>query len=362
MFVRSLSLKDFRCFGSLGVDFSPRVNVLYGENGSGKTNILEAIFTLCIGRSQRGATDTALVRVGTQGYRLEGEIETGGLLQEAEIAYQEGRRRRVRLNASEVKQAELFDRFCIVSSGPEDSNILSGGPSVRRLFLDLYLSQLSRSYLSDLSEYRRALSQKNAALKKEMDPTPFDPLVIEFGSRIIRRRGRFLSKLEQEAVQHYMAISEGESLQISYQPSVQCDAACNDQESIERAFDEALRENTYKESVLRTAVVGPHRDEISFSIGGLPARTHGSQGQWRTAAVALKLAVYELLAQKRKLRPVLLLDEIFAELDARRVSKLTELFDGTGQLFLTTAGEPPMQLPNDSRRFRLEDNQVKEIS
>ncbi len=361
MIVESLSVTNFRNFASLGVEFVPGVNVFFGDNGSGKTNLLEAIFTLCLGRSQRGAADNILVKAEAEVYRLEGNIKTSAANLSLAVAFQKGGRRRITIDSAPAKARELYERFSVVSSGPEDSDILSGPPSARRLFIDIYLSQLSQSYLTALSDYQKALTQKNSALKQEMDPSPFDPLLCAYGSKIILARKLFIEELGPIASGHYTNIAGGEKLGIRYRPKVSCDDVDDDQAKMEEAFQEALAANAERERVLRTAVVGPHRDEVKFTIGEFPARTHGSQGQWRTAAVSLKLAVYELLRKKRSSEPILLLDEIFAELDINRAQQLMGLFVGVNQLFLTTANEPPVTIENDVRRFRIASGGIEGI-
>lgn len=360
MAILSLETTNFRNLTSSVTEFGLGVNLFYGANGSGKTNLLEAIFVVCLGRSQRGAADLVLLNNEAEYYRLSGAIESGGRRIELAVAYQKGGRKRMTLDGNAVRAAELYEHSSVVAAGPEDSQVLSGPPSGRRLFVDLYLSQLSRTYLADLSDYQRALVQKNAALRNEVDPSPFDPLLVQYGSRIMLERVEFLSALAVRAVAAYAAITGGEELLVEYQPKVPFESGKADAAEVAAAFRVALNRMQQRERAAQTSLVGPHRDEVGFTIGGLPARTHGSQGQWRATAVALKLAVYELIREKRGEAPVLLLDEIFAELDNERAERLMERFGSVGQIFLTTAGEPPDSLLREARRFRLVRGQVSE--
>ncbi|MEW6051874.1 MAG: DNA replication/repair protein RecF [Candidatus Zixiibacteriota bacterium] len=361
MIVSALTLTHFRNFESLTVPFSPKLNVLYGDNGSGKTNLLEGIFVLCLGRSQRGAADSVLLQTGQEVYRLEGVVCHDGQEHTLAVAYQRAGRRRITIDQSPVRQSELYDRFCVVSAGPEDSEIISGPPSMRRLFLDIYLSQFSRRYLVDLTDYQRALAQKNAALKAEMDPSPFESILISTGARLIQARVQFTTELSQSAAESYRAIAQGEGLELRYEPSVPCGAESMDIPAIEQSFEIRLASLAERERAAHTSLVGPHRDDLAIEIKGMPARTFGSQGQWRTTAIALKLAVYDLLKRKRETTPILLLDEIFAELDRGRSQALVEAFAGYEQLFLTTAGEPPVGLAAESRKFRIASGAIEEI-
>jgi len=358
--IETLSTTHFRNLVSCTVKFGPEANVLYGNNGSGKTNLLEAIFTLCLGRSQRGAADPVLVNAQADFYRLEGEISTPTSTHKLAVAYQAGGRKRITIDTVSARASELYEYSCLVAAGPEDSDILSGPPAARRLFLDLYLAQLSSRYLADLSDYQRVVVQRNAALRSEMSPEPFDALLVDYGVRIMLARAVFLNSLSVEATRAYSRITGGEPLRVSYEPKVRFDLAVTRPDAVAAAFQSELAREADRERAAQVSLVGPHRDEVAFDICGLPARTHGSQGQWRAAAIALKLGVFELLKEKRGEPPILLLDEIFAELDSERSNRLVESFVDADQLFLTTAVEPPHALFETARRFRIVAGKVME--
>ena len=358
--IESFASTNFRNLTSCAVDFSQRANVFIGSNGSGKTNLLEAIFTLCLGRSQRGAADPVLVKAQTDFYRLEGEISTRTSTHKFTVVYQAGGRKRITIDTVPARPSELYEYSCLVTAGPEDSEILSGPPAARRLFLDLYLAQLSSRYLADLSDYQRVVVQRNAALRSEVSPEPFDPLLVDYGVKIMLARATFLSSLSVEATRAYSRITDGEPLGISYEPKVPFDVGVAQPDRVAAVFQSELARQADRERAAQVSLVGPHRDEIAFEICAFPARTHGSQGQWRAAAIALKLGVYELLKEKRGEPPILLLDEIFAELDSERSNRLVESFVDADQLFLTTAVEPPETLFETARRFRIVAGKVME--
>jgi DNA replication and repair protein RecF len=361
MLIKGLSVSNFRNFESLEVSFAPGVNVLFGDNGSGKTNLLEAIFTLCLGRSQRGAADATLLRNDEEVWRLVGRVAQNGFAQELAVAYQRGGRRRITIDGVPAKLSELYETYCVVSAGPEDSGILSGAPSVRRTFIDIYLSQFSRSYLAELTDYHRALTQKNAALKSGMDASAFDAVMTVYGAKVMRARAQFIEAMNSLAGEYYGRIASMELFTVRYEPSVDIEDSAGDTSSIAQAFERKIAQYHERESRAGMALVGPHRDELAIEIRGLPARTHGSQGQWRTAAIALKLAVYDLLRHKLETTPLLLLDEIFAELDSSRALALIAAFGGYDQLFLTTAVEPPEPLTRNSRRLKIASGKIEEV-
>ena len=361
MKITSLNVTNFRNMSSLRVDFSEDANILYGDNGSGKTNLLEAVLVLCLGRSQRGAADGVMLRHDEDVYRIEGEIMEESRSHTVSVAYQRGTRRRITIDSVVSKVAELYDRFCAVSAGPEDSEILSGSPSVRRLFMDIYTSQFSLDYLGCVTDYARTLSQRNAALRQESDTSPFDLLLVQYGSAVIVHRRGFISAVGDLAARYYGEISGGGRLNIRYQPSVGSDLDDADTAAVQASFRERLSETYRHDRATMVTLVGPHRDEVLFDISGCPARSYGSQGELRTAAISLKLAVYQLLKEHRGITPVLLLDEIFAELDATRSQALIEAFGDFGQLFLTTAAAPPQLLRQRGRSFKISRGTVQEV-
>ena len=358
MYLESINITHFRNIASLETTLSKGANVFYGDNGSGKTNLLEAIFVLHLGRSHRAASEADMVQSGCGYYRLEGRSVQAEGASEIAVAYEKGGRKKVTIDGVGVKLAELYRDFCAVAAGPEDSNILSGSPSVRRRFIDIYLSQYSNQYLSSLTDYYKILAQKNAALKRNIDPAPFNELLIECGVRIMMDRHDFLQRVGRLALNFYSDISGDGDFTLTYQPSVSVKDNDFSTDALRNAFDSALTRNAERERIMETAMVGIQRDDIGITINSMPARTHGSQGEWRTGAIALKLAVYDILKEKRDSEPVLLLDEIFAELDASRSRALMDAFGDVEQLFLTTALDVPNFLKDACAAFRVVDGQI----
>jgi DNA replication and repair protein RecF len=358
MLIKSIEITNFRNLSSLTSELSEGVNVFYGDNGSGKTNLLEAIFVLCLGRSHRSAPDTVLVNDDNDTYRISGIIDDGEAETELAVAYQRNSRKKITLDKVPIKLSELYSSYSAVAASPEDSEILAGTPSVRRNFLDIYLSQYSRMYLQDLMEYQKILIQKNAALKNGYDFQPYNELIIETGSKIIKSRMDFINLTGEKAFSYYSSIADGSQMEMKYKPSIEINQENIEIDSIKEAIDMALIANFEKEKIMERSLVGPHRDDIYFGINGYPARTHGSQGELRTAALSLKLAIYHLLSDIKESPPILLLDEIFAELDNKRCERLIEGFADFKQLFLTTAIDPPEFLKDNSRNFEIDNGKI----
>ena len=330
------SLNGFRNFTPLEVEFGDRVNILYGDNGSGKTNLIEAIFVLCLGRSHRGVADAIMVQEGRDTYRTEGVIRQNGETSESAVAYQVGGRKKITVDHVPIRVADLYERYSAVSAGPEDTDLLAGGPAGRRTFLDIYLSQFSPQYLSLLVDYNRALAQKNAALRNGSAPEAFGDLLVPIGASITAARARFLERLGPLAVGHYERIASGGRFSLAYKASSAALTEAADVADIREQYTRKMASYAERERIMQVSLVGPHRDDIGFEINGYPARTHASQGELRTAAICLKLGVYQLLTEQREARPLLLLDEIFAELDDKRIAALIEALAGFEQSFLTT--------------------------
>ncbi len=356
-------LTNFRNFTTALIRPGKGVNIFIGDNGSGKTNLLEAIFTLCLGRSQRGARDTMMVRENGENYfRLEGVGEVDGREVRFTCAYEKGLRKKITVDDNPVRISKLYELISIISMAPDDVALFTGSPSVRRRFLDLHLSQASPSYLADLSDYNKALAQKNSFLKDHPgDECPFDPLLVEYGCRIMTARHKFIHFLMALAPGYYDQIidigtaPETPTFNCEYRPNVPFIS----QEEVASSFEARLLANRRKEEILETAVVGPHRDDIEFAINKFPAKGYGSQGELRSAAVAVMMAAANFLESRRGEKPILLLDEIFAELDHGRREHLAKLFDGFEQIFLTTAIEPPKALNERAVFYKITAGQVE---
>ena len=360
MLINNLKLISFRNFKTGLLGFTGSINIFSGKNGSGKTNLLEAIFVLLLGRSQRGASDKLLLREGDDFYRLEGQLTADNKEYSSAIAYQNGGRKKIQIEQVTAKTSELFERHSVVSSAPEDIAILSGSPSSRRDFINLYLSQASPRYIADLINYQKALTQKNAYLKQEnnWDNTPFDDLMVDYGAPVMLARYQFLEKIKITAESAYKKISKGNKFDTTYNPSVTLPEDDISLDNIKDNFREKLKRYAERERIIQTALVGPHRDEIDFTIGEFPARAYGSQGELRTATVALKMGVFEYLKSIRNDTPILLLDEIFAELDDTRRELLVETFGQFGQVFITSASGLPDSLSQNSQRFEIENGMI----
>lgn len=337
MYLRHLSLADFRNYATAEVALSPGPVVFVGRNGQGKTNLVEAVYYLATQTSHRVASDTPLVRQGTERAIVRGAVVHDGreLLVELEIT--PGKANRARLNRSPLPRVrEALGVLRAVLFAPEDLTIVRGDPSDRRKFLDDLLVARSPRYAGIRSDYERVLKQRNALLKsaghRKVDLSTLDVWdghLAQHGSALLAGRIALVNDLAPYVEAAYTTVSDGAGpAQLDYTSSVEGHEP--------EAILAALQESRAKELDRGITLVGPHRDELALEIGGMPARGYASHGESWSLALALKLAAYELLRDHGG-EPVLILDDVFAELDATRREKLAGIAEKATQALVTVA-------------------------
>lgn len=320
MIIKSIELSNFRNYESLDLDFDYGTNILYGNNAQGKTNILEAVSVSGTTRSHKGSKDKEMIRFGEEEAHIKTVVNKKDMDYQIDVHMKKNKTKGIAVNKVPLKKAsELFGILNIVFFSPEDLNIIKNGPSERRRFLDSELCQLDKIYLSDLAKYNKILNQRNKLLKdmvfrpdlKETLPI-WDTQLIDYGKRIIKRRKSFVDELNEIVFDIHKQISgEKEELVLKYEPNID-DAFFHDE--LNRAKERDMR-------FCQTSV-GPHRDDMQFSVFDVDIRKYGSQGQQRTSALSLKLAEIELVKRNINETPVLLLDDVLSELDSSRQNYL----------------------------------------
>ena len=322
MKIKQLKLKNYRNYDLLELDFDPSTNILYGDNAQGKTNILESIYMCGTTKSHRGTKDRDMIRFGQEEAHIEAVIDKKGVPFEIDIHLKNNSPKGVAINKMPIRKAiELFGIVNIVFFSPEDLNIIKNGPSERRKFIDLELSQLDKVYLSDLTNYNRIVNQRNKLLKDVYDRKDlmetldiWDLQLVNYGKKIIDRRNKFIVELNEIVGKVHEQLTGGkEHLQIYYEPSVSS-----------MDFETNLIKNREKDIKMKSTSVGPHRDDICFMADGLDIRKFGSQGQQRTAALSLKLSEIEIVKKVINDTPILLLDDVLSELDKHRQNYLLD--------------------------------------
>lgn len=350
MRIAEVRLRNFRNHAETLLEFGKGLNVLAGRNGQGKTNILEAISFLSLTKSFYASSDATAVRFGTDMFEVEGAIIAGsGVRYAVRVSYGISRGEKVfTVNESRPETlASVIGSFPVVILSPENNAITFGAPAARRRFMDLTLSQVSRLYLEDLLEYRRVLRQRNRLLTEARTAganvasalEPWTVSLVQYGSRIVKRRQDFVAEFKGYIERSYRTLVEaGEEPCIEYL-SVSPLSTGATAEEIAATMQAGLKDRMGEEMRRGSTLVGPHRDELRLSLNGAVLQQYASQGQHKTFLVALKTAEFSYLRERRGEPPIFLLDDLFSELDEARSRRILELVAGLGQTIITTTGE-----------------------
>lgn len=335
MFIKSLELKNYRNYEQLSMNFAGGTNLLYGDNAQGKTNIVEAIYLAATTKSHRGSKDREIIQFHHDEAHIRIHYEKQDIMHQLDMHLKKNRAKGVAIDRIPIrKSSDLLGQIPVIFFSPEDLKIIKNGPSERRKFLDIELSQLERLYLYHLTKYNKVLMQRNNLLKQlKFQPNLVDTLefwdlqLVKYGSEVIRYRRKFIDHLNMIIKQiHRKLTGNREEIQLEYENNVE--------------YDIFLTELNKKRSVdlkYTTTSIGPHRDDISFIVNGIDIRKFGSQGQQRTAALSLKLSQIQLVKEVLHDTPVLLLDDVLSELDSNRKIYLLESIKDT-QTFITCTG------------------------
>ncbi len=330
MELRELHCRNFRRLAELRFSPMPGLNVIRGQNAAGKTSILEALLYVATSKSHRTNTERELVRDGAEGFQVRARITRRTREVVLEAFYDRGAKR-FRVNGvPQPRMSDMLGQVNLVFFCPEDLALVRGAATVRRRFLDMELSQLHAGYLYALQQYRLVLRHRNELLRADR-PDPalidvWDDQMAKHGTVLMEERARFVDELSREAAQVHRIIAPEEELEVRYQPDVP--SGLTVAEIVAAAREADLRN--------RVTTRGPHRDDVYLTVSGRAARQFASQGQQRTAALALKLAEIEIVRARTGEPPILLLDDVLSELDARRARRLAEAVPQNAQSILTT--------------------------
>ena len=320
MVIKSLSLNNFRNYENVEIEFDDKINILFGDNAQGKTNILESLYVSGTSKSHKGSKDKEMIRFNQEEAHIKTVVQKNEMEYELDIHLKSKRSKGIAINKIPIKKAsELFGILNIVFFSPEDLNIIKNGPAERRRFIDFELCQLDKIYLHNLTNYNKVLLNRNKLLKEmvfrpELEDTlgVWDEQLVLYGTKIIERRRTFINELNEIIGDIHQKLSGGkESLVLKYEPDVEVS------EMKQELFLARL-----KDKRMCSTSVGPHRDDMAFEINGIDIRKYGSQGQQRTSALSLKLSEIELVKKVIHDEPVLLLDDVLSELDSNRQNYL----------------------------------------
>ena len=335
MYVESLELKDFRNYEELNITFGPHINILFGDNAQGKTNILEALYLSVTTKSHRGSKDKDMIRFEKTDAHIKTFLNKDDVTHKVDMHLHKKGGKGAAIDGLTVRRSsELFGLCNMIFFSPEDLSMIKNGPSERRRFLDTSICQLDKVYLTYLAKYNKVLYQRNQLLKQiyydksKLDMLPvWDEQLVTYGSYIIKRRASFLEELNEIIVKKHKQMTGGkEVLHVEYEPNTGMDV-----------FRKNLEEKKDIDLKNCNTCVGPHRDDIKFLSNDIDVRLFGSQGQQRTTALSLKLSEIEMVKNNRKDAPILLLDDVLSELDMNRQNYLLKSLSDV-QVIITCTG------------------------
>lgn len=335
MYVSKLSLKNYRNLEQINLELNNGVNIFYGNNAQGKTNLLESIYICSTGRSHRTHIDKELINFNEEEAHIQAYCVEENILDKIDIHLKKNLKKGIALNNIPIRKiGELFGKLNAVIFSPEDLKLIKSGPSERRKFIDMELCQINNVYYYNLQQYYKVLKQRNNLLKKiqkdsSLKETLFvwDNQIVEFGIKIIKSRMSFIYKINEISHNIHLNITNNkEKLKIEYKPSV-----------IQEDFLDKLKKNLEKDVFYGSTSYGPHKDDLNFYINDVNVRDFGSQGQQRTASLSTKLAEIELIRQEKNREPILLLDDVLSELDKTRQKFLINFIKDI-QVIITCTG------------------------
>ena len=319
------------------MNFDEKINIIYGDNAQGKTNILESMYVCATSKSHRGSKDREIIRFDNDESHIKVNVKKNDMNYRIDMHLKKNKPKGIAVNGIPIKRAvELFGILNIVFFSPEDLNIIKNGPSERRRFIDMELSQLDKIYLDCLINYNKVVNQRNSLLKEyafsgrediisSLDI--WDMQLVKYGNDVIKSREKFVKDINDlEKSIHTKLSGDREQLEIIYEPCVK-----------EQDFESELVRVRDRDLKFKCTNIGPHKDDMCFLINGMDVRKYGSQGQQRTAALSLKLAEIELVKQIIHDTPVLFLDDVLSELDSRRQNFLLDSI-GNIQTMITCTG------------------------
>jgi DNA replication and repair protein RecF len=366
MHLEKICLINYKNYEDSELIFSPQINVFTGMNGSGKTNLLDAVYYLSLTKSAFHNNDALNIRHGQAFFRLTADFKKGDQEFFVEAAFSGGQKKLFKVNKYPYEKIrDHIGQFPVILITPYDTDVIREGSEERRKFFDGVLSQLDKVYLSELMRYNQILKQRNSLLKQFNERnyvdhdlvSTYDEQLLDAAEKIYETRKQFINDLTPLFEYHYKKLSdENEKVSLTYDSQLQ-----------QQDFKEIFKSSLKTDIILQRTRKGVHKDDYTFNINDQPLKSFGSQGQQKSFVISLKLAQFDLIKNKKGIKPILLLDDIFDKLDDQRITRLMEMVaeDSFGQLFVTDArikraDEVLSRLKSDVKVFTISQGKVSE--
>lgn len=365
MILTKISLVNFRNYKKCNIKLNKQVNIFLGNNAQGKSNILESIYVLALTKSYRTNYDNVLKRKGSDGYKIIGDIKIGKYFKNLSIL-SSNNEKKVFINGTNIKKiSDYIGNFNVILFSPEDVEIIKGTPSLRRDLLNIEISQLNQQYIKNYNEYNKLLKMRNDYLKLIYTNGISDYRYLEVltdnlidrAVYIYKERIKFINKINDNISTIYKDLTKSDKLKVIYEANIDLS-----NENLKTQLKEKYKNNQNKEIISGMTLYGPHRDDFGFIINDIDAKTYGSQGQQKMAMIAFKLSEIPIFEEKTGTKPVLLLDDIFSELDKNKKNHLIEFINKEIQVIITANDMIGIskKLLNNAKIFKIENGKIKD--
>lgn len=365
MKIKSIHISNFRNYEKLSLDFNEKINIFIGNNGEGKTNLLESIYVLAVTKSHRSYIDKTLIKSGELYSKIEGTVVKNDKDNNFEVFFN-SKGKRVSINKVPLKKiSDYLSNFTAILFCPDDLELIKGSPSERRKFLNIEIGQLDNKYLICLNEYNNLIKNRNEYLKTMNIDNPnkdyievLNNQIIDKAINIYKHRFNFLNEIEEKMKAIYQKVTNG-VLSIKYINT--CEIYKFDEDTIRKVLSDKLSNNLRKEIFQGSTQYGPHKDDFEIYIDDKNVRDYGSQGQQRLSVLCIKISELEVFKNITGTYPVLLLDDVFSELDIEKRNKMITLVNGNVQVFITSTDVKNINrsVLKDATVFKIENSIVR---
>ena len=369
MFLKSIKLNNFRNYEQANFEFLPNINIIYGDNAQGKTNLLESIYFLAVTKSHHSFLDNKLIKDGLDMLKVEGIVKNGDIDNTYIITLSQNKKS-LKIDENSVKKvSEYISNINIIIFYPDDLNLIKGSPNDRRRYINVELSQLSSKYFEVLSEYNKLLKIRNDYLKKYVDRIDFDEKYFEIITEhlvdkiiyIYKMRNKYVEKINHYCKNISLKIFGNENFYINYiNDFKQYDINVQD---LKNKIINEYKKNNYKERKYKNTILGPHKDDFEFIYNNRNLKFYGSQGQQRLGILVLKLSEIEIFNDYKNTKPILLLDDVFSELDNKKKNNLLFYINNDIQTIITTTELSNLneELINRANLIKIKDGKKEEV-